>query len=153
MSDHEYYMNLAMEEGKKAFQIAEVPIGSIIVYQDEIIARAYNQKEINNNSTHHAEILAINQASEYLKRWRLTDCTMYVTVEPCPMCAGAIIQSRISNLIFGTENKKYGSFGSVLALQNYYPDAKNLTIQSGILQSEISLLMKDFFRKELPKIK
>lgn len=149
MEANEYYMELAIQQAEIAYSIGEVPVGGLIIYNNQIIATAYNKKEINNNSLDHAEIILIGEASKKLDRWRLTDCIMYITLEPCPMCAGAIIQSRISKLVFGANNKKYGSFGSVINLENYYPDAKNLTIEKGVLQDKISIMMKKFFRNKL----
>ncbi len=149
METNEYYMELAIQQAEMAYKIGEVPVGGLIIYNNQVIATGYNKKEINNNSIDHAEIILINEASKKLNRWRLTDCIMYITLEPCPMCAGAIIQSRISKLVFGANNKKYGSFGSVINLENYYPDAKNLTIEKGVLQDKISIMMKRFFREKL----
>ncbi|MBC7475537.1 MAG: nucleoside deaminase [Candidatus Sericytochromatia bacterium] len=149
MEANEYYMELAIQQAETAYSIGEVPVGGLIIYNNQIIATAYNKKEINNNSLDHAEIILIGEASKKIDRWRLTDCIMYITLEPCPMCAGAIIQSRISKLVFGANNKKYGSFGSVINLENYYPDAKNLTIEKGVLQDKISIMMKKFFRNKL----
>lgn len=144
-----YYMSEAFKYAQKAFDIAEVPVGAIIVYKNQIIAAQYNKKETDNLVTSHAELLAINQASNHLKNWRLNDCTMYVTLEPCPMCAGAIIQSRISKIVYGAKNPNYGSFSSVISLHEYYPDAKNLEIISGIMETENINIMKSFFRKKI----
>lgn len=149
MNTHEYYMSIAFEEAKKAYDLLEVPIGGIIVYKNEIIAKNYNRKETTKDSTAHAEMLLIQDASKYLNSWRLNDCTMYITLEPCPMCAGAIIQSRISNLYFAAPNLIYGSMGTVVSLQNLFPDAKHLNIISGIMENEAKIMMKDFFRKKL----
>lgn len=142
-------MGLALEEAKSAYELDEVPVGGIILYKGEIIARNYNRKEINQDSTAHAEMLLIREASEYLKGWRLTDCTMYISLEPCPMCAGAIIQSRISRIVFAAPNLIYGSMGTVLSLQDYYPDAKKLEVISGIRKEEAALMLKSFFRNRL----
>lgn len=144
-----YYMNYAFELSKKAYSLNEVPVGAIIVLNGEIIAEGYNQKESNNSVISHAEIIAIENASKYLNNWRLNQCQMYVTLEPCPMCAGAIIQSRISKIVYGTNNPNYGSFNSIIDLHKYYPDSKNLQIQSGIMDKEISELLKSFFRKKI----
>lgn len=152
MQEHEYYMKLALEEAQKAYDIGEVPVGAVMVYQEQVIARSFNKKETENNSVSHAEILLISETSKILKNWRLNECSLYITLEPCPMCAGAIIQSRISTVIYGAPNLIYGSFGTVLPLQNYYPDSKSLKIISGIREKESSELMKNFFRRELPKI-
>ncbi|MEK7431614.1 MAG: nucleoside deaminase [Cyanobacteriota bacterium] len=143
------YMSLAFEEAKKAYEKNEVPVGAIIVYKDTIIASAYNQKFEKKDTLAHAEIIAIQEAQIYLKTWRLNDCSLYVTLEPCPMCAGAIIQSRISNVFYGAKNNAYGSFGTVVSLEKLFPDSKNLQIVSGVMEEESSKLMKDFFRKKL----
>lgn len=143
------YMLLALEEAKKAYNEKEVPIGCIIVKNHEIIASAYNKKEQNKDTLAHAELLAIKQAQNILGTWRLNDCELYVTLEPCPMCAGAIIQSRVSKLVYGAKNLVYGSFGTVVDLENKFHDSKNLKIISGIFEEESAKLMKDFFRKSL----
>jgi tRNA(adenine34) deaminase len=152
MQIHQDYMGIAMEEAKKAFEAGEVPVGALIVHENKILAAAFNKKETHNDSTAHAEMLLISEASKILNNWRLTDCTIYVTLEPCPMCAGAIIQSRVSTLVFGAKNFVYGSFGTVLALQEHYPDARNLEIIGGILEKEAGELLKSFFRKNKPGI-
>ena len=149
MLSDEDYMQIALQEAQKAYDLEEVPIGAVIVYQDKILAKAYNKKGLDNDVTSHAEILAIREASKQLDSWRLNNCVMYVTLEPCPMCAGAIIQSRISKLVYAAKNFMYGSFGSILALQNHYPDARNIEIIEGIFSEEASLLMKNFFRKKI----
>lgn len=107
------YMNEALKEAKKAMELGEVPVGAVIVKDDKIISKAHNLKETLNDPTAHAEILAIQKAAEALKNWRLSGCEMYVTLEPCPMCAGAILQSRISKLHIGTFDDKTGACGSV----------------------------------------
>ena len=104
----EYYMKLALKEAKKAFKLDEVPIGCVIVKNDKIIAKGYNQKTLKNVATYHAEVLAINKACKKLKTWYLDDCVLYTTVEPCLMCSGAIIQSRISKVVSGTDNQAFG---------------------------------------------
>lgn len=143
------YMNIAFNLSRKAFEIDEVPVGAIIVRDNQIIGVGYNRKEKDNSVTSHAELIAINEASKYINNWRLNDCEMYITLEPCPMCAGAIIQSRISKIFYGAKNPNYGSFESVLKLQNYYPDSKNIEIIGGLMQEEISQMLKDFFRNKI----
>ncbi len=143
------YMVEAFNCAKIAYDIDEVPVGAIIIYQNKIIASQFNKKEKDNCVTSHAELMAINQASNYLNNWRLNNCIMYVTLEPCPMCAGAIIQSRISKLVYGAKNPNYGSFESVIDLHKYYPDAKNLEVISGVMEIESIEIMKSFFRKKL----
>ncbi len=140
------YMKLALEEAKKAYEIDEVPVGAIIVYKDEVIASGYNQRETKNNSLAHAEILAINQACNYLNSWRLIDCEMYVTLEPCPMCAGAIINSRISKLIYATQDLKSGSVNSILNMFDL-PFNHKPEVIADVLADESSELLKNFFKK------
>ena len=113
MTQDEKYMKEAMKQAKKAAAIEEVPIGCVIVYKDKIIARGYNKRNLKKNTLAHAEILAMNKASKVLGDWRLEECTMYVTLEPCPMCAGAIVQARIPKVVIGSMNPKAGCAGSV----------------------------------------
>lgn len=149
MSDFEQYMLLALEEAKKAYAENEVPVGCIIVKDNEIIASAYNKKEQYKDGLAHAELLAIKQAQSVLGTWRLNNCELYVTLEPCPMCAGAIIQSRISKLIFGAKNLVYGSFGTIINLEDKFPDSKNLEVFSDIFEEESAKLIKAFFRNKI----
>lgn len=142
-------MLLALEEAKKACNENEVPVGCIIVKDNEIIASGYNKKEQYKDGLAHAELLAIKQAQSVLGTWRLNNCELYVTLEPCPMCAGAIIQSRISKLIFGAKNLVYGSFGTIINLKDKFPDSKNLEVFSGIFEEESAKLIKDFFRNKI----
>ncbi len=144
-------MKEAIKQAKKAAQKDEVPIGCVIVKDDQIIARAYNKREMKQCSTAHAEILAIEKACKKLGSWRLEDCDLYVTLEPCPMCSGAIIQSRIRNVIFGAYDPKGGCMGSNMNINdvrgfNHYPD-----IEGGILQDECSRLLKEFFKAKRKK--
>lgn len=135
-----YFMNLALEEAKKASDMNDTPIGAIIVRNNEVIARAYNRKELDNIATYHAEILAINQACQLLKTWHLEDCTLYTTVEPCIMCTGAIMQSRISRVVYGTNN---ASFGYLSKLNN-----SKIEITGNILKNDCSLILSNFFKKQ-----
>lgn len=149
--NNEKWMKEAIKQAKKAVQKDEVPIGCVIVKDDQIIARAYNKREMKQCSTAHAEILAIEKACKKLGSWRLEDCDLYVTLEPCPMCSGAIIQSRIRNVIFGAYDPKGGCMGSNMNINdvrgfNHYPD-----IEGGILQDECSRLLKDFFKAKRKK--
>lgn len=149
--NNEKWMKEAIKQAKKAAQKDEVPIGCVIVKDDQIIARAYNKREMKQCSTAHAEILAIEKACKKLGSWRLEDCDLYVTLEPCPMCSGAIIQSRIRNVIFGAYDPKGGCMGSNMNINdvrgfNHYPD-----IEGGILQDECSSLLKDFFKAKRKK--
>lgn len=137
------YMIEALKEAKKAFGLGEVPIGAVIVKDNKIISRAFNKKESSNLATSHAEILAINKACKKLNNWRLLDCTLYVTVEPCLMCCGAIIQSRIKKLVYGTSNEYYGAVESIDNTLKKY----NIEVENNILQNECSNIMKEFFKK------
>lgn len=148
----EKYMKEAIKEAKKAYEKGEIPVGAIIVKDDKIIARAYNQKEYKLDTTKHAEILAIQKASKKLKAWRLTDCEMYVTLEPCSMCAGALIQSRIKKVYIGTMDLKTGACGSVLNLLEDYKFNHKVEVETGIMQKECEDLLKQFF-KDLRKNK
>ncbi|MRG87925.1 tRNA adenosine(34) deaminase TadA [Salinibacillus xinjiangensis] len=144
---HEKYMKMAIEEAKKAESIHEVPIGAVIVKNDEIIGKAYNVRESSQKAKAHAEFLAIEQANEHLNSWRLEECILYVTLEPCPMCAGAIMQARIPTVVFGAYDPKAGSCGSLLNLVqdsrfNHYVD-----LVPGVLEEECGNLLSDFFRR------
>ena len=148
----EKFMKEALKEAKKAYKKLEVPVGVVIVKDGKIIARAHNIKEEKNDTTKHAEIIAIQKASKKLSSWRLTDCTMYVTLEPCPMCAGAIIQSRIKKIYIGTMDLKTGACGSVLNLLNDYTFNHKVEVEKDLLQSECEAILKSFF-KELRQMK
>lgn len=148
----EKFMKEALKEAKKAYSKLEVPVGAVIVKDGKIIARAHNIKEEKKDTTRHAEILAISKASKKLDSWRLTDCEMYVTLEPCSMCAGALIQSRIKKVYIGTMDEKTGACGSVLNLLEDYTFNHKVEIETGILQEKCEELLKQFF-KELRKIK
>lgn len=137
------YMMEALKEAKKAFELGEVPIGAVIVKDNKIISRAFNKKESTNLATSHAETLAINKACKKLNNWRLLDCTLYVTVEPCLMCCGAIIQSRIKKVVYGTSNEYYGAVESIDNTLKKY----NIEVENNILQNECSNIMKEFFKK------
>lgn len=148
----EKFMKEALKEAQKAYEKLEVPVGVVIVKDGKIIARAHNIKEEKKDTTKHAEIIAIQKASNKLSNWRLTDCEMYVTLEPCSMCAGALIQSRIKKVYIGTMDEKTGACGSVLNLLEDYTFNHKVEIQTGILQKECEELLKSFF-KELRKSK
>jgi len=143
----EYYMNEALKLAREAYEIDEVPIGAVIVHKGEIIGRGYNKRNSLGNPLGHAEIIAINEASQYLKDWRIEECTMYVTVEPCPMCSGAIVQGRIPRLVFGTRNKKAGCAGSVINLLQIDALNHQVDITEGVLQEECSSIMTEFFKR------
>ena len=150
MQEKEKFMKEALKEAKKAYDKLEVPVGCVIVKDGKIISRAHNLKETKKDTTKHAEILAIQKASKKLDAWRLLDCDMYVTLEPCSMCAGAIINSRIRNLYIGTMDKKTGAAGSVLNLFEDFIFNHKVTVETGILQTQCEKILKDFF-KELRK--
>ncbi|MCI8353032.1 MAG: nucleoside deaminase [Clostridia bacterium] len=148
----EKFMKEALKEAVKAYDKLEVPVGVVIVNDGKIIARAHNVKEEKQDTTRHAEIIAIQKASKKLNNWRLTNCEMYVTLEPCSMCAGALIQSRIKKVYIGTMDSKTGACGSVLNLLEDFTFNHKVEIETGILQKECEQLLKNFF-KELRKIK
>lgn len=146
MTLEEKYMKAAIREAKKAAAINEVPIGCIIVYQDKIIARGYNRRIVDKNVLSHAEIIAIRKACKKIGDWRLEDCTMYVTLEPCPMCAGAIVQARIPKVVMGCRNPKAGCAGSVLDILHQPGLNHQVETETGILEEECSKLLKNFFK-------
>ncbi len=141
------YMKEALKQAKKADKIDEVPIGCVIVYEDKIIARAYNRRNIDKNTLAHAELLAIKKASKVLGDWRLEDCTMYVTLEPCQMCAGAIVQARIKRVVVGSMNPKAGCAGSVLNLLQMDEFNHQVELEIGVMEEECSRMLKDFFKR------
>ncbi|MDY0394818.1 tRNA adenosine(34) deaminase TadA [Virgibacillus halophilus] len=146
MSD-EKFMALALAEAKKAQKIEEVPIGAVIVYGDEVIASGYNVRENMQKTLSHAELLAINAANEKIGSWRLENCTLYVTLEPCPMCAGAIVQSRIPRVVFGAADPKAGCAGTLMNLLDDSRFNHQVKVTGGVLKEECSQLLKDFFRQ------
>ena len=148
----EKFMKEALKEAQKAYNKLEVPVGAVIVKNGKIIARGYNQKETKTDTTKHAEIIAIQKASQKLKAWRLLDCEMYVTLEPCTMCAGAIIHSRIKKVYIGAMDEKTGAVGSVLNLFEDYKFNHKPEVEKGILKEDCESLLKQFF-KELRKLK
>ena len=148
----ERFMKEALKEAKKAYDKLEVPVGAVIVKDGKIIARAHNLKETKYDTTKHAEILAIQKASKKLNSWRLIDCEMYVTLEPCSMCAGALINSRIKKVYIGASDPKTGAVGSVFNLLEDYTFNHKVEYEKGVLQDECESILKEFF-KELRKIK
>ncbi len=152
MEYKEKFMKEALKEAKKAYEKLEVPVGAVIVKDGKIIARAHNLKETKKDTTKHAEILAIQKASRKLGAWRLLDCEMYVTLEPCSMCAGAIINARIKKIYVGALDEKTGAVGSVFNLFEDYKFNHNVEVEQGIMQEECEKILKDFF-KNLRKIK
>ena len=142
----EKFMKEALKEAKKAYDKDEIPVGAVIVKDNKIIARAHNLKEGKNNAICHAEILAIQKACKKLGSWRLLDCEMYVTLEPCSMCAGALINSRIKKIYIGTDDGKTGACGSVLNLLEDYKFNHKIEVEKYILKEECESLLKDFFK-------
>lgn len=146
MDNKEKFMKEALKEAKKAYEKLEVPVGAVIVKDGKIIARAHNLKETKFDTTKHAEILAIQKASKKLNSWRLLDCEMYVTLEPCSMCAGALINSRIKKVYIGASDEKTGAVGSVFNLLDDYTFNHNVEYEKGIMKKECEGILKDFFR-------
>ncbi len=147
MTEREKYMKEAIKQAKKAYKINEVPIGCVIVYDGKIIARGYNRRNTDKNTLSHAEIIAINKASKKLGDWRLEGCTMYVTLEPCQMCAGAIVQSRMSEVAIGCMNPKAGCAGSVLNILEMEQFNHQVKVIRDVLKNECSDLIQSFFKE------
>ncbi len=143
------FMKAAIVQAKKAYALGEVPIGCVIVKDNQIIARGYNRRSIDHNTLAHAEMIAIKKACKKLGDWRLEDCTMYITLEPCPMCAGAIVQARIKNIVIGAMNAKAGCAGSILDLMHIqrFNHQVDTLLLDGKIHEECVELLKDFFRE------
>ncbi len=146
-------MGKALEEARTAYVVGEIPIGAVIIYEKKAIARAYNLRESLPCATAHAELLAIEKACRALGRWRLTGCTLYVTVEPCPMCAGAIINSRLDRVVYGCDDPKAGAARSLFHLLDNPALNHQVEITAGVREDECAQLMKDFFRARRQKAK
>lgn len=146
MEEKNKFMKQALKEAKKAYEKLEVPVGAVIVKDGTIIAKAHNLKETKTDTTKHAEILAIQKASKKLESWRLLDCEMYITLEPCSMCAGAIINSRIKKIYIGALDEKTGAAGSVLNLFEDYKFNHKVEVEKGVMQKECENILKDFFK-------
>lgn len=147
MTTEEKYMKQAIHQAKKAYALDEVPIGCVIVYEGKVIARGYNRRNTDKNTLSHAEIIAIRKASKKLGDWRLEGCTMYITLEPCPMCAGAIVQARVTEVVVGSMNPKAGCAGSVLNLLEVDGFNHKVKITRGVLEEECSAMLSDFFKE------
>lgn len=147
MTTDEKYMRAAFVQAKKASAIGEVPIGCVIVYENKIIARGYNRRTIDKNVLSHAEINAIKKACKIIGDWRLEGCTMYVTLEPCPMCAGAIVQARIPRVVIGCMNQKAGCAGSILDMLHESRFNHQVETETGVLGDDCSHMMKEFFKE------
>ena len=151
IKEHEKWMKLAFREAEKAFEQDEVPIGSVVVQDGQIIGRGYNQCESLNDPTAHAEIIAITSAANTIKNWRLKGCSLYVTKEPCPMCAGALINSRIDQVIFGMYDEQEGCCGSLYQLCCDPRFKHQLTVKGGIMEDPCTLMVQEFFKKQRKK--
>ena len=147
LEQHKKYMAMALEEAKKAYELDETPIGAVIVHNGEVIAKACNRRNTDKNSLAHAEIMAIHQACEHIGDWRLEECTLYVTLEPCPMCAGAIVQARIPQVIYGASSPKAGFGGSVLNILEMDALNHRCEVIRGIEEEASAALLKDYFKK------
>ena len=146
--NHEYFMTEALKEARKALEKEEVPIGAVVVHKGEsIIGRAHNQVELLHDATAHAEMLAITQAAEYLENWRLLDCTLYVTVEPCMMCCGAMVLSRLPLLVYGTDDPKHGAVVSISNTLDIPHLNHKVNVISGFLQEQCAEKMSEFFQR------
>lgn len=142
---HEKYMKAAIKQAQKAYALGEVPIGCVIVHEGKIIGRGYNRRNTDKNTLAHAEITAINKASKKIGDWRLEECTLYVTLEPCQMCAGAIVQARITEVVMGCMNPKAGCAGSILNILEMPAFNHQVKVVRGILEDTCSRILKDFF--------
>ncbi|MDO5423346.1 MAG: tRNA adenosine(34) deaminase TadA [Eubacteriales bacterium] len=147
MTQDEKYMKEALRQARKAEALCEVPIGCVIVYDGKIIARGYNRRNTDKNTLSHAELNAIRKASKKLGDWRLEGCTMYITLEPCQMCAGAIVQARITKVVVGSMNPKAGCAGSILNILQMDAFNHQVELETGVLQEECSAMLSDFFRR------
>jgi len=148
MKTHEFYMQEALREAKKAFDADEVPVGAVIVHKGTIIARAHNQIKMLKDPTAHAEMIAITQAAAELKNERLIDCVMYVTIESCSMCTGAMVLARIKELVYAADDPKTGACGSVIDLANHKRLNHKIKVKRGVLEKESISLIQEFFKKK-----
>jgi tRNA(adenine34) deaminase len=142
------FMKLAFEQAQIAEENGDVPIGVVIIYKDQIIGKAYNQRELLKDPTAHAEIIALTQAAAYMQTWRLNGCTMYVTLEPCPMCAGALVLARMDRLVFACDDPKAGACGSLYDIVRDNRLNHRLKVTTGVLVDECSKILQDFFQKK-----
>ncbi len=149
--DHKKWMKIAFREAEKAFEEDEVPIGAVVVQNGQIIGRGYNQCESLIDPTAHAEIIAITSAANTIKNWRLNDCQLYVTKEPCPMCAGALVNARIDMVVFGMYDEKEGCCGSLYQLCRDNRFKHQLTVKGGIMEDPCTFIIQEFFKKQREK--
>ncbi len=144
--DDIYYMNEAIKEAMKARELMEIPVGAVIVKDNEIIGRGYNKKETSKDATSHAEIIAIREACQNIGAWRLLNCTMYVTLEPCAMCAGALVNARIARLVIGARDEKTGACGTVLNIAQNDSLNHQLELEFGVCEKESRTILQEFFK-------
>jgi len=149
----DYFMGEALRQAAKAYEADEVPVGAVIVREGRVIARAFNQVELLKDATAHAEMLALTQAEEVMGDWRLTDCTLYVTKEPCPMCAGAIVHTRLARVVFGVSDPKAGAAGSAMNLLQFPTLNHRCEVTAGVCETDCRALLQNFFaaQRRLPK--
>lgn len=150
MDDYDY-MGAALDEARKAYALGEVPIGAVLVMDGEIIARAHNMRELWHDATAHAEIIVIREACQKLGRWRLTGAILYVTIEPCPMCAGALVMSRVDRVVYGSADYKAGAVESIFNIVQHSALNHQLLVTAGVRADECAGIMKDFFKKRRSK--
>jgi tRNA(adenine34) deaminase len=153
LQSDQYFMGEALRQAAKAYEAEEVPVGAVVVREGRIIARAWNQVELLKDATAHAEMLALTQAEEAVGDWRLTDCTLYVTKEPCPMCAGAIVHVRLARVVFGAADPKAGAAGSALNLLQFPTLNHRCSITNGVREAECRALLQSFFAEQRDKAK
>ena len=148
LQPHERWMRKALDQARVAFEANEVPVGAVVVHQDRVIAEAYNQREMLTDPTAHAEMIALTQAAEVLGSWRLLDCILYVTLEPCPMCAGAIVQARVPTVIYGTDDPKAGACKSLYQITDDRRLNHQASVMGGVLQEECRAILQEFFARQ-----
>lgn len=148
ISQDKHFMEMALAEANKAFEIDEIPVGAILVHQNKIIARAHNRRELDQDPTGHAEILVLREAAKKLNRWRLTDCVLYVTLEPCPMCAGAIVMARLGRLVYGVSDYKTGAIESLFNIPSHPHLNHQVQVTAGIKEEACRDLLQNFFREK-----
>jgi len=147
LQPHDAWMRLALDQARAAFEVDEVPVGAIVVHQERVIAEAHNRREMLNDPTAHAEMIAITQAAESLGNWRLTDCALYVTLEPCTMCAGAIVQARVPTVIYGATDPKAGACHTLYGIPSDERLNHRAIVLGGVLENECREILQEFFRE------